>query len=76
MKKLIFSFAVAIISFSAFSQNYSQVGAIGHYNINGVGPFDRLYATLETVKDTNINSFACQKLEETQYGYNGSQIKV
>lgn len=75
MKKFILLNAIVIAAITAFAQNYSQVGAIGHYNIHStVSPYDRSYATLETVKDTTINSFACQKLEEIQYNFNGTPM--
>lgn len=74
MKKILLLNIFAIICITATAQNYSQVGAIGHYNVRSTfapGNLFNSYATLETVKDTFINNFPCKKLIETNYDFNG-----
>ena len=59
-------------SILAVSQNYSKVGAIGHYSLEGFMPHDRSYLTLETIKDTMINTYSSQVLKEVRFNTLGN----
>jgi hypothetical protein len=73
MKKILLFNVFVVFCLTAMAQNYSQIGTIGHYNLRStVSPYDKSYATLETLKDTVISNFPCKKLVETVYDFNGS----